>query len=81
MPIRERLKNVASQLVDTTAATGQVNLPTFDELPKFKNFTGCAWGIWGEKDELGTVNLLTDEVVARTAKEEIKSGRRVSLNW
>jgi hypothetical protein len=44
-------------------------LPTFDELPMFKNFKGCAWSLWGENDQLGTVNLLTEEVVARAAKE------------
>jgi len=49
-------------------------LPTFDELPMFKNMKGCSWSVWGEKDQLGTVNLLTEEVVARAAKEEIKYG-------
>lgn len=47
-------------------------LPTFDELPKFKDLTGCAWGLWPEGNELGTVNLLTEEVVLRAAKEEIR---------
>lgn len=56
-------------------------LPTFDELPKYKNFAGCAWGVWGPDDQLGTVNLLTDEVVQQAAAEEIKTGRSVSLNW
>lgn len=55
-------------------------LPTFDELPKYKNFAGCAWGVWGPNDQLGTVNLLTDEVVQQAAAE-IKTGRSVSLNW
>lgn len=44
---------------------------------------GCAWGLFdkdGVKDELGTLNLLTPEVVLR-AKEEIKIGRSVALNW
>ncbi|KAF9445766.1 hypothetical protein P691DRAFT_251987 [Macrolepiota fuliginosa MF-IS2] len=71
----DRLKSVVSQLI------GPKKLPTFDELPHFKNFSGCAWGVWGPDDELGTVNLLTDEVVARTAAEEIRTGKRVSLNW
>jgi len=73
------------------------DLPTFDELPNFKDFegpilvqlpfgkdadrmlcyAGCAWEVWGRGDQLGTVNLLTDEVVARAAKEEI---RYASLN-
>ena len=44
-------------------------LPTFDELPNFHQYTGCAWDVWGKDDELGTVNLLTDEVAAEAAKE------------
>jgi len=57
------------------------DLPTFDELPNFKDFEGCAWEVWGRGDQLGTVNLLTDEVVARAAKEEIRTGKSVCLNW
>ncbi|KAG6810633.1 hypothetical protein H0H93_014849, partial [Arthromyces matolae] len=56
-------------------------LPTYDELPKFKDFAGCAWAVWGEDDELGTVNLLTPDVVQRAAKEEIITGHAISLNW
>ncbi len=49
-----------------------VNLPDFDDLPSFHDMPGCAWGLWGKDDQLGTVNLLTPEVVARAAKEEIR---------
>lgn len=44
---------------------------------------GCAWGLFdkdGVKDELGTLNLLTPEVVLK-AREEIQTGRSVALNW
>ena len=44
-------------------------LPSFDELPSFRNFPGCAWDVWGTDDELGTINLLTEEVVREAAKE------------
>lgn len=44
-------------------------LPTFDELPPFKEFSGCAWEVWGKDDQLGTVNLLTSEVVKEASKE------------
>lgn len=47
------------------------NLPSFDELPHFKDFAGCAWDLWGEGDQLGTVNMLTDDVVARAMREEV----------
>ncbi|KAG1731201.1 uncharacterized protein EDB91DRAFT_1252264 [Suillus paluster] len=65
---------------DTEPATAGV-LPSFDELPSFHDFKGCAWDVWGKDDELGTINLLTPEVVARAAQEEIRLGRTVSLNW
>ena len=36
------------------------------------------WGRWGAADEIGTLNLVTDDVV-RAAAAEIRSGRRVPL--
>lgn len=47
-------------------------LPSFDELPKFHEFNGCAWEVWGKDDELGTINLLTEDVVQKAAQEEIR---------
>lgn len=46
------------------------SLPTYDELPidpKYPPHT--SWGIWGEDDNYGTINLLTEE---RTANVSIK---------
>ncbi|KIJ25284.1 hypothetical protein M422DRAFT_273787 [Sphaerobolus stellatus SS14] len=71
----ERIKTVTNHLQTATEPTMSKsfnNFPTFTELPKFGKFAGCAWGVWGEGDNLGTINLLTDEVVAKAAKEEIK---------
>ena len=42
-----------------------------------------AWGLFdkdGVKDEIGTINLLTPEVV-KHAVEEVRTGVSVSLNW
>ncbi|OQD55823.1 cyclase [Streptomyces phaeoluteigriseus] len=36
------------------------------------------WGRWGTDDEIGTLNLVTDEVVRRAAAE-VRTGRRVPL--
>lgn len=36
------------------------------------------WGRWGDDDELGTLNLITDEVRERAARE-VRTGRSVSL--
>lgn len=47
-------------------------LPKFDELPLFKGKPGCAWDVWGPDDQLGTINLLTPDVVKRAASEEIQ---------
>ncbi|KAG6827311.1 hypothetical protein H0H92_012359 [Tricholoma furcatifolium] len=42
-------------------AAPEPQIPAFDDLPKFKDMPGCAWGVWGPDDQLGTVNLLTDK--------------------
>ncbi|QLY33113.1 cyclase family protein [Nocardia huaxiensis] len=36
------------------------------------------WGRWGSDDEIGTLNLITDEVV-RAAAATVRTGRRVAL--
>ena len=58
-----------AHLSTTPDMASERKLPTFDELPKFKDFTGCAWEVWGKEDQLGTVNLLTEEVVKEASKE------------
>ncbi|KAH7183387.1 uncharacterized protein B0J16DRAFT_401691 [Fusarium flagelliforme] len=56
--------------------------PDFDELPLDKSGPqGNAWGRWGPDDQLGTLNHLDDEVVSQAARENIKTGTRLSLNW
>lgn len=64
------------------ATRAKIDRPSFDELPIDKSGPhGNAWGLWGPDDQLGTLNFLTDEVIARAAKETILDGHRVSLNW
>ncbi|KAJ7612090.1 putative cyclase-domain-containing protein [Roridomyces roridus] len=78
----KRLMNVASHLgSDKKTDWTTASLPTFDDLPAFRGLPGCAWSVWGDEDQLGTVNLLTDAVVKRAASEEIRTGKSVSLNW
>ena len=36
------------------------------------------WGRWGDDDEIGTINFITDEVV-KEATKCVKSGKRLSL--
>jgi hypothetical protein len=56
-------------------------LPDYHELPSHGGWPGCAWDVWGKGDQLGTINLLTESLVLRAAKQEIQTGRTVSLNW
>lgn len=50
------------------------SLPLHESDPPFS-----AWGLYGPDDQLGALNLLTDECVMEATKE-IKSGMRVGLN-
>lgn len=54
--------------------------PNFDDLPLDKTGPrGNAWGLWGPNDQLGTLNHLNDGVVSKAARENIKTGSRLSL--
>ncbi|KAL6231984.1 hypothetical protein BDW75DRAFT_243412 [Aspergillus navahoensis] len=59
------------------------SLPSFEELPRVDGMPkGCTWGLWdrdGTPDELGTLNLLTPQVVY-AATQEVQVGVSVSLN-
>lgn len=60
----------------------QPKIPSFAELPVDKKGPhGNAWGLWGEDDQLGTLNYLTPEVVSRAVKEEVQIGLRISLKY
>lgn len=52
-------------------------IPSFDDLPLREGDPHhSAWGLYGDNDELGTLNRLTDERVAAAAKNEIHKGIR-----
>lgn len=56
--------------------------PSFSSLPLDPSGPpGNAWGLYGDKDQLGALNLLTPARVAAAASEEIRTGERVSLDW
>ncbi len=61
------------------AASG-LKLPSYSELPTRAGAPqGAAWGVFGDDDEVGTINLQTpDRVVA--AASSIKSGKVFALN-
>lgn len=58
-----------------------VQKPTFDALPlRADGPRSNAWGLFGEGDQMGMLNLLTPENTAAAAKEIIQ-GVRVSTDW
>lgn len=55
--------------------------PSFDSLPLRKDGPkGNAWGLFGDDDQCGMVNLLTPENTAAAAKEVVE-GVRISTDW
>ena len=57
------------------------NRPSFDALPLYKDGPkGNAWGLFGQDDECGMLNLLTPENTTNAARE-IVDGTRVSTDW
>ncbi len=61
-------------------AQSQVKLPNYDALPLRPGAPkGAAWGVFGDDDELGTINLLTPARV-RQAAASIRTGKIFALN-
>lgn len=57
-------------------------LPSLDQLPlREGDPPNSAWGLWGDgpASALGSLNYLDEELVSRTAREEIRTGERVGL--
>ena len=56
------------------------SIPSYDELPVRAGApAGAAWGVFGDDDEVGTINLLTPERVI-AASSSIRSGKVFALN-
>jgi kynurenine formamidase len=59
---------------------GEPKLPSHAELPLREGAPqGAAWGVFGEEDQLGTINLLTPDRVLEAAAS-IRNGKVFSLN-
>ncbi len=62
------------------AVTTGHKLPSYDELPVRPGAPqGSAWGLFGDSDEVGTINLLSPDRV-RAAAASIRSGKVFALN-
>ena len=60
--------------MDERTLPTHAELPVRDDLPP-----GSSWGVWGDHDVLGTLNLLTPERVLAAARS-IRTGRTFGLN-
>ena len=62
------------------AVSPSPKIPSYDELPVRAGApAGAAWGVFGDDDEVGTINLLTPERVIAAA-DSIRSGKVFALN-
>jgi kynurenine formamidase len=58
-----------------------VNIPSYDELPVREGLpAGSSWGLWGDDDQLGTINLLTEDAIRR-GLAAARRGAVFAMNW
>ncbi|CAO3646623.1 unnamed protein product [Cunninghamella echinulata] len=58
-----------------------MTLPTYDQLPIDPKYPEkVAWGVWGENDNLGTLNIITEDITLNASKL-VKTGKVFPLNW
>jgi len=61
--------------------TKEGRLPSFDELPvEAGNPPRSAWGLFGDDDQIGTINLMTPERVALAATL-VRHDKVFPFNW
>lgn len=59
----------------------QTKRPSFASLPLHPSDPPySAWNLYGPSDELGTLNLLTQETTARALRENVRTGQTIPLN-
>ncbi|KAJ7737418.1 hypothetical protein DFH07DRAFT_707421, partial [Mycena maculata] len=55
------------------------NWPSYAQLPLIPSFpTKAAWGVWGDTDQFGALNHITNATIL-ASKEEIQTGRAFNL--
>ena len=76
----DRLQQQKAHFTGGDQAVASRTIPPFSALPLQKDGPPySAWGLYGPHDQLGTLNRLTDSMVAQAAKEEIQTGARYAL--
>jgi hypothetical protein len=60
------------------------DLPSFKDMPVVEGMPhGTAWGLWdknGQRDNCGSLNLLTPEITL-SASKEIRTGKTIALKY
>lgn len=59
-------------------------LPQFEQLPlNMDDPPNSAWGLWDDSKHtsLGSLNYLTDDLVLKAFREEVKTGERIGLEY
>lgn len=80
-PPPNNTKNTNHQTSKMAPKLNENGIPSFDDLPlREGDPPHSAWGLYGDHDELGTLNRLTDARVAAAAKSEIQKGIRYVLS-
>lgn len=75
----KRLHNIGWNLSGLSPQFNMPSIPSFSDLPLQRPGPPYnAWGLYGQNDELGRLNLITSESVLR-GKEAIKHGISVPL--
>lgn len=78
------LSSEGTDVLNPTLIVAGISVPAYKDLPPVPGMPhGCTWGLWdsnGQRDQLGTLNLLTPEVVLE-ARKEIQLGVSVAINW
>ena len=78
--VRRALAPLAAAVPAPRPRAPEPRLPTHDQLPVREGApAGAAWGVFGDDDQLGTINLLTPETVVEAAGS-IRSGATFALN-
>ena len=73
-------KVAAAAAKAVSGAVAGLKLPSYHELPVREGAPkGAAWGVFGDDDEVGTINLMTPERVV-AAVSSIRSGKVFALN-
>lgn len=74
-------EELKTPICEITPVLANMKRPAFDELPLRRGDPkGSAWTLWGGDDELGTLNLITEDVT-RASAAEVKIGKAISLKY